>query len=345
MENNKEIFNMFNRDSNDELSKLSVLDQSRMRSTLSNYNLELRDTLNIDKNISFGTEIEYELAYKEQIKEEVKELLGHKNWKVEIDESLFEGAELISPVLTDTKDSWLDLSTACDIVREGAQIVRSASGHVHICMNILGNNPKYWRNFAKLWMAYEYIIFRFLYGEYTSGREGIEKYAKPISKILIDDFDRIEDRSHMTCAMYIMKVLNAGDDRRKAINFRNASNTDLLNYNQIADKNTIEFRAANGTFNEVIWQNNINLLVKLLEYAKSPNYDEETINKRLQIIKEKEIPSNIIKYSRVYLNDPIELADLIFDNNLDKLYFLRQYYKDMSVGPKPLTKSKTFTVK
>jgi len=345
MENNKEIFKMFNRNSNDELSKLSVLDQSMMRSTLSNYNLELRDTLNIDKNISFGTEIEYELAYKEQIKEEVKELLGDKNWKIHKDESLFEGAELISPVLTDTKDSWIDLRTACDIVSEGAQIVRSASGHVHICMNILGNNPKYWRNFAKLWMAYEYIIFRFLYGEYTSGREGIEKYAKPVSKILIDDFDRIEDRSHMTCAMYMMKVLNAGDDRRKAINFRNASNTDLINYNQIADKNTIEFRAANGTFNEIIWQNNINLLVKLLEYAKSPKYDEETINRRLQIIKEREIPSNIIKYSRVYLNDPIELADLIFDNNLDKLYFLRQYYKDMTVGHEPLTKSKTFTVK
>ena len=130
-------------------------------------------------------------------------------------------------------------------------------------MNILGNNPKYWRNFAKLWIAYEYIIFRFLYGEYTSPRQQIEKYAKPISKSLIDDFERIEN----------------------------------------------------------------------------------IINRRLQIIKEKEIPSNIIKYSRVYLNDPIELADLIFNNNLDKLYFLRQYYKDLSIGSEPLTKSKSFTYK
>lgn len=345
MENNKEIFNMFNKNGNDNLSNLSILDQSMMRSTLSNYYLELRKTLNLDKNVLFGTEIEYEDAQKEKIEENVKKRLENKGWNIHRDDSLYNGAELVSPALTDTKETWIDLNTACNIVSENAKIVRSASGHIHICMNILGNNPKYWRNFAKLWMAYEYIIFRFLYGEYTSSRQQIEKYAKPISKSLIDDFERIEDRGKMTCAMYMMKVLNAEDDRRRSINFRNASNTDLYKYNTVADKNTIEFRSANGSFNPIIWQNNINLLVKLLEYAKNPNYNEDIINRRLQIIKEKEIPSNIIKYSRVYLNDPIELADLIFDNNLDKLYFLRQYYKDMQVGKEPLTKSKSFTYK
>ena len=58
----------------------------------------------------------------------------------------------------------------------------NTSAHVHIGMQILGNNPKYWRNFAKLWMTYENIIFRFMYGEYVSPRNEIEKYSKPIKE-------------------------------------------------------------------------------------------------------------------------------------------------------------------
>ena len=34
---------------------------------------------------------------------------------------------------------------------------------------------------------------------------------------------------------------------------------------------------------------------------------------------------------------------LVFDNNLDKVYFLRQYIKDGSVSSKPFVKSRSFT--
>ena len=33
------------------------------------------------------------------------------------------------------------------------------------------------------------------------------------------------------------------------------------------------------------------------------------------------------QYSDIYLDDAIELSDLIFDNELDKMYFLKQYLK------------------
>ena len=55
------------------------------------------------------------------------------------------------------------------------------------------------------------------------------------------------------------------------------------------------------------------------------------------------IPSNIYKYSRIYMEQAIELADMIFDNNLDKIYFLRQYLKDGNVTNKHLVRSKEFT--
>ena len=55
------------------------------------------------------------------------------------------------------------------------------------------------------------------------------------------------------------------------------------------------------------------------------------------------IPSNVFKYSRIYMEQAIEFADMIFDNNLDKVYFLRQYVKDGSVSNMPLVKSREFT--
>lgn len=343
-ENNIEIFRLLNKKDNDMISQMNNSDRVQFMMTLRKYLLELRKTINIDKNIKFGTEIEFEDANREKIEIELYGTFPNYDWIVKEDKSLYKGAEAVSKILSDTEETWNSLNEACNIISNNAKIVSGASAHIHVCMNILGNNPKYWRNFAKLWMTYESVIYRFLYGEYTSPREQIGKYAKPISKDLIDDFNRIEDRSSMQSAFYILKVLNKEEDRRKAINFTNADKTQLYKYNSEADKNTIECRVANGTFNPIIWQNNINLFIKLLEYSKREDFNEEIINKRLKDIQSKEIPSNLYKYSQINTEIAIELADLIFTNNLDKIYFLRQYLKDMTVSTKPLTKSKSFTI-
>ena len=42
-----------------------------------------------------------------------------------------------------------------------------------------------------------------------------------------------------------------------------------------------------------------------------------------------EIMSNIYDYNILDIDGALELVDLVFDNNLDKLYFLRQYLKDL----------------
>ena len=39
--------------------------------------------------------------------------------------------------------------------------------------------------------------------------------------------------------------------------------------------------------------------------------------------------SNLKRYKEIDLTGSLELADLIFDNNLDKINFLKQYLKDM----------------
>ena len=36
--------------------------------------------------------------------------------------------------------------------------------------------------------------------------------------------------------------------------------------------------------------------------------------------------------NKIYIDDALEFVDLIFDNNMDKIYFLRQYIKSFEVS-------------
>ena len=50
-------------------------------------------------------------------------------------------------------------------------------------------------------------------------------------------------------------------------------------------------------------------------------------------------------YNNICLKNALEFSDLVFDNNLDKIYFLRQYFKDFqdNYGLKEAVKAKEFT--
>lgn len=343
VENNTDIFRYLYPKDNDLLLNMSDKDLVNIVMNLKKHYIELRNVLNIDNCITFAGEIEFEESNRDLIEIELYNTFPMDDWIVKDDNTLSNGGEINSPVLRDSNKTWIDFSTVCNIVNNNAYVLDNTSSHIHIGMHILGNNPKYWRNFALLWMTYENIITRFLYGEYISPRPSIEEFAKPISKMLIEDFDRIEDRTKYYNASYILKVLNSSDDRGKTVNFKNCADTESSKYNVVGNKNTIEFRSPNGTFNPIIWQNNINLLVKLLEYCKSNNFNEEIILRRLKQIIKDNIPANLNKYGQINIVQALELPDLIFNNNLDKVYFLRQYIKDGSISSKPLIKSKRFT--
>ena len=338
IENNKEIFRYLNPNSNDTILSMNNSDRINIMSSLKNYLLELRPTLNIGDDVTFGAEIEFENAKRNVIENYIQDNFPYRSWIVKDDRSLYNGGEINSPVLRDTEKTWIDLSNVCNVVKENAEVLENTSSHVHIGMQILGNNPKYWYNFALLWMTYEYIITRFLFGEYTTARENFVKYAAPISQDLIADKEILKKYSDYNTAQAILVKLNKTDEKRRSVNFRHIGRTPMIDYTREANKNTIEFRGGNGTFNAVIWQNYINVLVKLLEYAKSDNFNYELIERRLQIVNECKIPSNLYKYSQIRIEDAFEFADLIFTNNLDKIYFLKQYFKDMNVSTKPLTK-------
>ena len=72
-------------------------------------------------------------------------------------------------------------------------------------------------------------------------------------------------------------------------------------------------------------------------------------------VKAEELPRDGVTYFLTYpdgseiatenYDEAIELCDLIFSKNIDKIYFLRQYIKDSQVSyHQTLVKSKKFTI-
>jgi len=338
-----------NIDENVILSELSNSDRNYVVYLINQYYLSLRNSLNIGKDITFGFEIEFEDARRKIIELELLKYFPDKDWRVVDDRSLYNGGEINSPVLRDSEKTWIDLSLVCDIVSNNAVVLDNSSAHIHIGTQILGNNSKYWENFMLLWSCYENIIFRFLYGEYTGARERILEQARPISLELINKSRDIERCAKQVNAYSLFKKINASgsDDyrklRKRAINFLNIDKLSPYQYNQEIDKNTIEFRSPNGTFDPVIWQNNLNLLIHLFMYCKSDKFDKDKIEYRKKMIIDGNITANINKYSNIYMEQSMELCDMIFNKNIDKIYFLRQYIKSYEVCNRPMVKCRKFT--
>ena len=117
----------------------------------------------------------------------------------------------------------------------------------------------------------------------------------------------------------IIHTLLTSVDRYSAVEFQNVNKKHLDKYKK---HNTIEFRAANGTIDPVIWQNNLNMLMNVLMYSKSSKYNLDIIeNRRINTEYKYEL------YDEIYLEQALEFCDLVFNNNYDKVYFLKQYLK------------------
>ena len=329
---------------NDYFSDLRGIDLQDLLLETENYLLEYRDGLGLPSDITFGTEIEYEGVFKYRTDCYVKANLS--NWHSDTDCSLSTGGEITSPIMTDNSKYWSELGNICKYLSEaGADTSHRAGGHVHIGTQALGRDIEAWRQFLKLYTMYESVIFRFGYGDKVNGRERQIKYAPPIADHLyknLNNINNVRSFSEMRDILIFMRdYKNYPIPRYTAINFYNVD----YNYpGEQLEQNTIEFRSPNATTNATIWQNNINAFAKMLLSARNRNIDEDFLDYKLA---HEFVPfrGNEYTYNIVNLKSVLEFVDLVFDNNLDKIYFLRQYLKNFQdgYGVKAATKAKKFT--
>ena len=324
-EDNSIIFKYIDSRSNDMFSKMSGDDLQNIIILLNDFYLKLRNTIGLADSITFGVELEFENANKQKIKDLLYQNFPNHSWIIKSDLSLNNGAEINSPVLKDNEISWTELKKVCSIVFKYSKIGNNAGGHIHIGTQALGSDRQSWLNFIMLWSVYENIIYRFGYGEFLTHRPSLDKYACPVKNQLWNNYNIfIKDNVSLSDMLYKLSF-----NRRQGVNFTNVLKRNLDNYEET---NTIEFRCPNATFNSEVWQNNINFFARLLNYSRSNSFDEDIVQRR-QCINPQWI-SGLNWYNDIYLDQALELCDMIFDNNLDKIYFLKQYLKSFEVGDK-----------
>jgi len=320
---------------NDNFSYLRGLDLQELLLAVEKSYIKYRLKLGLPYNLTFGVELEYEGIFKFISDGYIKRKLY--TWDSKRDGSLFFGGEITSPVMCDKEMYWKELKMVCTNLRKrGAVMNKNAGGHIHIGSNILGKDIEAWRSFIKVYILYEPILFRFLYGDKLNGRKGIKKYATPNSSNLYRKLDRLNRASYYQDFLSVAQSL----DRYAALNLSNVS---FFDPTQTDYKNTIEFRAPNASDDHIICQNNINALAKFLVSSSDNVFDEEFLNYKLS--KYEENRYNELAYNEIMLQEALEFVDLIFDNNLDKVYFLRQYLKSFqdNYGFSYTVKAKKFT--
>ena len=305
--------NFINLNSNDQISSMNKKDLNEFLRLLNSYNLELREKLNFDNNITFGMELECEHTEIELIIESFKKINFVQKWKIKSDDSLIEtkGLEFITPIYRNEKYVYTELKQVCNILNQNATIGKRAGSHIHIGAQILENEETIF-NLVNLWILYEHLIFRFTNGEFLYSRPNISLYAYPLREefgLLPIDFLSFNLKDYKNRFI---------DSCIRLCNIRNLKEQKY--------KNTIEFRCPNGTLDPVIWQNNLNFFVKFIEYTKKVNYKEicdELYNSSV-------VSAN--NYYQIFLEEAINLVDQIFDTNMDKIYFLRQYLKNNEIS-------------
>ena len=300
--------------SNDFFSKLNGLDLQQLLYEIDNTLIEYRDTLNLPMYLTFGTELEYEGIKEKSVSKFIKK---YDEWKSKKDLSIDVGGEIISPIMYDDIKYWNELKEICKYLKKkNVDTSKNAGGHIHIGANVLGSEMNNWLTLIKLYTIYERILFRFAYGDKLSKREVLMDFASPSSYDLYKILDKIEKTSNV-CDLYMFLHSKNKND---SINF---NNVDFYNADKLWDMNTIEFRFPNASSNEIIWQNNINTLSKMLLSCKMNVIDIDFLNYKL----DKEYSKDIYLYNEIILKDALEFVYIIFDNNLDKIYFLIQYLK------------------
>ena len=207
----------------------------------------------------------------------------------------------------DEVTTWKELKIICDKLKElGAHCGDLSGGHIHIGAQIFEANKNYLANFLKLWMIYENVIYQMGYAG-KGPRSIIDDNAKKMNYLLKDviwDIDDMDDYYAL-----VTKLTRIFSDGAHGINFNK------MKYDTFLLDNTMEFRYPNGSLIPFIWQNNVNFITSLIKYAKSDDFDINLIN--YKIVNDDLLANDI--------DDALDLINLIYDNDRDKLAFLSQY--------------------
>lgn len=344
------------------LSSLSNDDLISLFRKINETPLSFRNRLYLPDYVSFGNEIEVndmpldKTVLLVELFNDVFDLFNKNRYVVHQEETA--DAEIITPILTDTTTNWSVFSEMYSLLSDsGATLAGNTSSHLHIGTHKI-NTPEKLSLLLKTLVVFEPIIFKFGYGEDTEpriflrAREDRSIFSPMMTPKRVatftDSLDKYNYRNPGEMNGRFRDFVASELRFRPVFNFRDFD-FNKLQYGIAGDlpssADHFEVRCFNGTLKPEIAQNNINLITKIVVAVVEGNIDKDYINAEYKRYKKKrynfdrfcamlDTEEEIAQYNRlldgfnkVKMEKALKLADMIFDNELDKYYFLKQYLK------------------
>lgn len=239
------------------------------------YKLKYHNTLeenNIDKGINPNITIGIEL---ETVNDEINKYQNipclFNNYEVTIDNSVKNGFEVVSPILHYTTEDLSTLKSVCEVLKNTNFYTNdTCGGHIHIGADYLKTKQDY-NMFMYLYINMEDIIYKITDKAHSQKRLSVLKYAGKIKDELINSLNNEENKQQD----FITGLKNISKTRYRGLNLQNINKP---------NKNTIEFRMANGEIDFEELLANINLFVKLIQVSHDINTMDKN-DKKLLIAK------------------------------------------------------------
>lgn len=299
----------------------------KFKMAIQNFEIPFMNRIGIEKNKQFGIEIEFKYAELEKLQSRINcwkekttpvptmdQIVEKEDWITEENQHRLCGGEVDSPILYDKKEDWRELQTVCEMIKDLGGIISWQCGlHIHIDFEKLNLTKEQVWNLIMIWYRYEDILYGFAKGEVNKVRDGVVFHSQSIRPFLNK--------------LYFSNNLNRIYKPVKTAHyFTRYYGLNLKEYQKgllekEMERPTIEFRIGNTTLSPNIVQNYVRLYSHILTKAQSPN---------LKLKFDKVLPSS--KVSSLYkenidIDKACEFADFIFDDNLDKFCFMKQYVK------------------
>lgn len=307
---------------------------SRARNEPLNYDYE--NALNGSKN-TFGLEIEFAGGNVNAIARELYDLgicsspvqvsyhssSAPGKWKLERDRSVSGGGELVSPILTDTPETWRTLEKVCEVAkRHGATIDTRCGGHVHIGMDPLDTARQRWKRFFRTVGGYEPELYRLAGGTEGRVRPGTSTYSRPFSRLASRGINSRRTMDSVDDVRSLARELQPSHgDRYHGIN--------LTNLHEYGRPNTVEFRYFNSSLDHRQLQANVKIANGIMMAAEKARIREsgttEFMKKRGKLIKDTQITDQIRRDDNTGIR---KFIDICFTRKKDKDEVLKVFAKN-----------------
>ena len=241
-----------------------------------------------------------------------------------------EGGEIVTPILTDSEESWLDVKKACEYLENNGRVTSYCSVHTNIGAESLGSNYSNWYNFCKIIAACEPEIYRYLSNgdeiRYCAISGGFRSgFAMPIANVIRNGLEKSSEENVRDINTLLNNCKFGGDyqyKKDKSISLKGIyrNSTEIISPEELEksiEGRRIEFRMANGTFSPIQIQSQLYLIGRIIETSRNLTPQK---NELLDELLSKPLPTNY--NSSPDISRVLDVANILFDSKEDKLQFL-----------------------